>query len=99
MLDKLKDNLESIVVVAQPEMIHDEGFMMGMMTPWADIIPDFKTYLCHQFNVAHQRKVAESDAWAVPLKEVMWELFHPKDQDNKESSGLLQDIAKIACQA
>jgi len=73
--------------------------MMGMMDDWADEIPDFKEYLHHQFNDNKQRKVAESDSWAVPLKEVRRELFSPSDQDNKDSTPLLETLAKIACQA
>ena len=96
-LDKLKDDLESIV--DQTELIHDEAFMMGMMTPWSDIIPDFEEYLHHQFHVAKQRKVNESGSWAVPLEEVRRELFHPRDQDNKESTALMEELAKVACLA
>ncbi|KAL7537517.1 hypothetical protein ACHAXR_007880 [Thalassiosira sp. AJA248-18] len=96
-LDSLKEDLESIM--DQPELVHDEAFMMGMMSPWAELIPDFKLYLEHQFEGAKQRKVAESDSWAVPLKEVRRELFHPRDQDNKDSTEMLEILAKIACQA
>ena len=94
-LDKLRDDLESIS--AQPELIHNESFMMGLMDQWADQIPDFKEYLFKQFNVIKQRRVNELNLWAVPLREVRKELFYPVDQDNKESTPLLEKLAKIAC--
>ena len=68
------------------------------MKPWYDIIPDFKAHLHRQFHVTKPRKDDESDSWAVSLKEVRQELFHPKDQDNKENLGLLEDLVKVACQ-
>jgi len=63
------------------------------------LIPDFDTYLKHQFGVVKQRKVAESDLWAVPLKEVRKQLFHPVGQDNKDSSDMLEKLSTIAYQA
>ena len=39
-LDKIKDNW--IMIVDQPEFIHDESFMMGMMDPWAEELPPFQ---------------------------------------------------------
>jgi len=40
-----------------------------------------------------------SDLWAVPLKEVRKELFHPVDQDNKDSSDMLEKLLTIVCRA
>ena len=42
LLDKLKDDLN--ILVDQPELIHDESFMMGMMHPWAEELPPFQEY-------------------------------------------------------
>jgi len=46
-------------------------------------MPDFDTYLKHQFGATKQRKMAESDLWAVSLKGVRKELFYPVDQDKR----------------
>ena len=42
-MDKLKADLESIV--EDPALIHDESFMMGMMSKWSDELPEFQEYL------------------------------------------------------
>ena len=73
--------------------------MMGLMSHWAREIPDFDTYLKHQFSIAKQRNMAESNSWAVPLKEMRKELFHPVDQANKDITGILEQMSTIACQA
>ena len=39
-LDKLKDDLESIV--EDLDLICDEEFMMGMMSDWAEELPPFR---------------------------------------------------------
>ena len=44
LLDKLKDELN--IIVDQPELIHDESFMMGMMDPWEAELPPLQEYLC-----------------------------------------------------
>ena len=41
-MDKLKEDLQSIVNT--PELIHDEDFMMGMLTVWGEELPEFKEY-------------------------------------------------------
>ena len=96
-LDKLKDDLQSIV--ESPELIHDENVIMTMFDEWKEELPDFKDYMFHQFNLKKQQRVKESDSWAIPLLELRRELFYPKDSDNKGSCGLLEKLAKIAGQA
>ena len=39
-LDNLKENLH--MIVDQPEFIHDEYFMIGMMDPWEAELPPFQ---------------------------------------------------------
>ena len=47
-LDKLRDDLDSII--ESPELIYGECYMMGLMTKWAEEIPDLKLYRDHQYN-------------------------------------------------
>jgi hypothetical protein len=99
-LDKLKEDLESIV--AQPELIHDESFMMGLMDEFADDLPPFKEYLTHKFEHEKRSFFASSSSSSekvCPLKDLRQELFHPRDQDNKESTPMLEELAVIAAQA
>ena len=68
-LDKLKDDLNMIVY--QPEFIHDESFMMGMMDPWAAEFPPSQDYLDQ--NLKQQKTNyfnSKSTTKAVPLKEI-----------------------------
>ena len=94
-LDKLKEDLE--LIVGQPELIHDESFMMGMMDEWADELPPFREYLDHKFH--HQKTSYFNDASkikAVPLMELRKELFTPTDQDNKDSTPMLEELVVVA---
>jgi hypothetical protein len=95
--DQLKIDLQSIV--DQPELIHNEEFMMGMMQPWQDKLPPFAEYMHHQFECKQTRLVANSNSKAVPHKLVKDELFSPKDQDNKDSTTMLETLAPIMAQA
>ena len=99
-LDTLKISLESIV--DSPKLIHDEQFMMGLMTPWAKQLPPFKEYLNHMFKKKTMRYVVSekvTGARAVPLQDLRHELFNPVDEDNKNCTQMLENIAKIAAQA
>ena len=96
-LDKLKLDLEAIV--EDPQLIHDEEFMMGMMDEWAEELPPFKEYLTRQFEKKKTSYFASTRAKAVPLKELRKELFHPSDEDNKDSTSMLEIVAVIASKA
>jgi hypothetical protein len=75
-MEKLKADLESIV--ENPALIHDESFMMGMMSEWSDELPEFQEYLTHKFeNEKTSYFASDSHTKAVPLKELRKELFHP----------------------
>jgi hypothetical protein len=47
-LDKLKDDLESLI--DQTDLIHNESFMMGMMDPWVNELKPFQEYMEHAFE-------------------------------------------------
>ena len=47
-LGNLKDDLN--IIVDQPELIHDESFMMGMMDPWAAELPPYQEYRYHKLK-------------------------------------------------
>jgi hypothetical protein len=48
-MDRLKDHLESII--EQPELIHDESFMMGFLSDLRDELPPFDNYMTHKFEL------------------------------------------------
>ena len=94
-LDKLKDNLNMIVY--QPELIHDEYFMMGMMDTWAEELPPLQEYLDQKLK---QQKTnyfnSTSTTKSVSLKEIRKELFSPTNQDNKDITQMLEDLGVVA---
>jgi hypothetical protein len=47
-LDKLKDDLESLI--DQINLTHDESFMMGTMDPWENELKPFREYMEHAFE-------------------------------------------------
>ena len=59
------------MIVDQPELTHDEYFMMGMMNPWETELPTFQEYLNHKLK---QQKTnyfnSTSTTKAVTLKEL-----------------------------
>jgi hypothetical protein len=96
-LDKLKGDLDSII--KQPELVHDEEFMMGLMDEWRAELPPFDDYLKYQFEEKETRVVGDSGATVVPLKMLVRELFHPRDQDNKDSTEMLEMLAPVMASA
>ena len=82
LLDKLKDNLN--MIVDQPELNHEEYFMMGMMDPWAAELTTVQDYTDHKLK---QKKTkyfnSASTTKTVPLKELGKYLLSTNDQDNK----------------
>ena len=97
-MDKLKDDLESII--DSPDLIHSEEFMMGQLKEWEEELPEFQEYrrdyiekkTMFYFNSPGQDK-------AHPMKELMKELFTPEDQDNKNTTPRLEELAVIMAKA
>ena len=47
-LENIKDDLN--MIVDQPELIHNESFMIVMMDTWAAEIPPIKEYMDHKMK-------------------------------------------------
>ena len=94
-LDKLKNDLNMIVY--EPELIHEESFMMGMMDPWALKLPPFQYYLYHKLK---QQKTnyfnSKSTTNAVPLKVLRKEMLSTTNQESKDSTQMLEDLGVVA---
>ena len=78
-IDWLKEHLE--LIVEQPELIHDEKFMMGFVSEFADELPPFHDFLTHKFELESTSCFSSpaSANKAVPLKILRKELFQPTD--------------------
>ena len=94
-LDKLKYDLNMIVY--QTELIHDESFMMVMMYPWSAQLPPFQYYLDQKLK---QQKTnyfnSTSTTKSFHIKKIRKQLFSPTDQDNKDSTKILEDLGFFA---
>ena len=96
-MEKLKEELQSIVNT--PEITHYQGFMMGVLTVWEEELPEFKEYrydvieknITGYFNNTAKEK-------AFPLKEFLKDLSKPVDQDNKDTTPILKNIAVVAAE-
>ena len=71
--------------------------MMGIIQPCANVLPFFQEYLTHKFEQKNTRLVAESNSTVVPMMMVRKEVFNPTDQDNKDSTSTLEELAVLAC--
>ena len=71
--------------------------MMGMLTVWEEELPEFKEY--RHDVIENNRTVYFNDTVkekAFPLKEFLKELFTPFDQDNKDTTPILENLAVVA---
>ena len=71
--------------------------MMVMMDTWAADLPPIQEYMYHKLK---QQKTnyfnSTSTTKAVPLKEICKDLFFPKNQYNKGSTQILEDLGVLA---
>ena len=90
----LKKALQSIVNT--PDLIHDQYFMMGMLTVWEEDLPEFKEY---RHDVIEKNRTGYFNDTAkkkeFPLKEFLKELFTLVDQDNKHTTPILDNLAVV----
>ena len=94
-LDKIKYDLS--MIVDQPELIHDESFMMGMMDPWNSELPTFQEYLDHKLK-QHKTNYFNSTPTtkAVPIKELHKEMVSPTYQYNKYITQMLEELGVVS---
>ena len=88
-----------ITLLDDIKLFHDESYMMHLFDEIADELPEFKEYLKYQFQDKKTEFIKTSNTKSVPYKMLLNELFHPKDQDNKDSTSTLEEVAKIAIEA
>lgn len=81
------------------KLIHDKTFMMNLFDDIADEIPEFKKFLDFEFENKMTEFVETSQTKSIPYSKLIDELFSPKDDDNKESTAILEKVAKLAIEA
>lgn len=88
-LDILNDN----------QLIHDKSYMMHIFDEFAEELPPFKEYLQKMFEEKTSNYVVKREDKALPYKMLLEELFSPTDSDNKDSTPVLEEVAKIGVAA
>ena len=86
-------------LINDPKLYHDETYMMHLFDDIADEIPEFKDFLQYKYEDQVTTFVATSNSKSVPYKMLISDLFHPRDEDNKASTSMLEKIAKIGIEA
>ena len=81
------------------KLIHDEKYMMNIFDEIAEEIQDFKMFLEFQFKNKKTEFIAKSKTKSVPYSMLIDELFYPKDDDNKDSTVILETVAKLGIEA
>ena len=72
---------------------------MSIFDEIAKEIPDFQTFLEFQFKNKNTEFIATSKTTSVPYCMLIDELFSPKDDDNKDSTEILETVAKLGIEA
>ena len=81
------------------KLIHDEKFMINMFDDIANEIPEFKDFLEYEFKNKKTEFISASQTKLVPYSKLIDELFSPKDDDNKDSTEILETVAKLGIEA
>ena len=74
------------------KLIHDKKFMMNMFDDIANEIPEFKDFLEYEFKNKKTEFISASQTKSVPYSKLIDELFSPKDDDNKDSTEILETV-------
>ena len=81
------------------KLFHDESYMMHIFDEIADELPEFRAFLKYEFEDKKTEYIKKSNSKSVPYKMLLKELFHPSDQDNKDCTSTLEEVAHIAIEA
>ena len=76
-------------------LINNDLYMLHIFDQLRDELPEFKAFLEYDFENKTSAYVGESKEKAVPLKELVKELFSPENLDNHKSTDTLDKIASI----
>ena len=71
--------------------------MIGMLTVWEEELPEFKEYrhdAIEKNRTGYFNDTAKDKAFI--LKELLKELFAPVDQDNKDTTPILENLDVVA---
>ena len=75
--------------------IHDKTFMMNLFDNIAEEIPEFKEFLTYEFEKKQTEFIASSKTQSIPYSRLIDELFNPQDDDNKDSTVILEKVGSL----
>ena len=75
--------------------IHDKTFMMNLFDDIAEEIPEFKEFLTYEFEKKQTEFIASSETQSIPYSKLIDELFNPQDDDNKDSTVILEKVGSL----
>ena len=81
------------------KMIHDKKFMMSLFDDIANEIPEFKEFLTYKFEEKMTEFIASSQTKSIPYSKLIDELFAPQDDDNKDSTEILEKVGLLGIEA
>ena len=70
--------------------------MMHIFDEIADKLPEFRDFLKYKFKDKKTEYIKKSNSKSVPYKILLKELFHPSDQNSKDCTTTLEEVAHIA---
>ena len=80
-------------------LIHNDFYMLHIFDELRDELPEFKAFLEYEFENKKSACVEERNEKAVPLKELVKELFSPENLENQDSTDTLEKILAIGIAA
>ena len=80
-------------------LVHNDLYMLHIFDKLRDELPEFKEFLDYEFENKKSAYVEERKDKAVPVKELVNELFSPENLDSQDSIEALEKIAAIGIAA
>ena len=86
-------------IIQDPSLIHEELFMLHIFNDLLEELPEFEAHLEYEFKNKKSEFVEALQTKAVPLKEIIKELFSPTNLDNQDRTEMIETITTIGIQA
>ena len=82
-------------IIDNVTLIHKDLYMLHIFDELRDELPEFKAFLEYEYENKKSAYVEEIKEKAVPLKDLVKELFSPENLDNQYRTYTLEKIAAI----
>lgn len=86
-------------IIDDNTLIHNESYMLHIFDEFLEELPEFQAHMEYTFKNKMSDYVVASKTKAVPIKDLIKELFSPTNLDNQDSTEMLEKIASIGIKA